>query len=91
MNDSVKSADDAEERLSINLMPLSTEKDSEDELRLISVRLHGTGRPVHALFEGITILRGDHLIIDTGQGEEIGVASDWSKRVKRQSVEDRNS
>ncbi len=93
MNDSEKwtdDKDDKEERLSISLMPLSAEKDSDDELRLVSVRLHGTGRPVHALSEGITILRGDHLIIDTGQGEEIGVASDWSKRVKRQAVEDRN-
>ena len=36
---------------SISLMPLSAEKDSDDELRLVSVR-HGTG-PVHALSEGI--------------------------------------
>ncbi|HZK29354.1 MAG TPA: stage 0 sporulation family protein [Clostridia bacterium] len=62
-----------------------TENDDAYTL-MVGVRLHGRGRVYHFSPGDLTIRRGDHVIVETAQGIEMGVASDWPQELPKRPV-----
>ena len=57
-----------------------------DKVLLVGVRLHGRGKVYHFSPDGHKIRRGDHLIVETAQGIEMGIAADWPQHLPKSSI-----
>jgi cell fate regulator YaaT (PSP1 superfamily) len=58
-------------------------EDDEGYALMVGVRLHGRGRVYHFSPGDLTIRRGDHVIVETSQGIEMGVAADWPQELPK--------
>lgn len=60
--------------------------DGDETVLLVGVRLHGRGKVYHFFPDGHEIRRGDHVIVETSQGIEIGLAADWPQRLPKSAI-----
>ncbi len=61
-------------------------REDPDRVLLVGVRLHGRGKVYHFSPDGHKIRRGDHLIVETSQGIEMGIATDWPQHLPKSSI-----
>ena len=60
--------------------------DGEETVLLVGIRLHGRGKVYHFSPDGHRIRQGDHVIVETSQGIEMGIASDWPQRLPKSTL-----
>ena len=58
----------------------------EESVLLVGIRLHGRGKIYHFSPGELTIRRGDHVIVETAQGIEMGIAADWPQHLPASAV-----
>lgn len=84
---------DLEEAASYPVCVIRPEGETEGEegeegetVLLVGVRLHGRGKVYHFSPGGHRIRQGDHVIVETSQGIEMGVAADWPQRLPKSTL-----
>ncbi len=58
----------------------------EETVLLVGIRLHGRGKVYHFSPGEHKIRRGDHVIVETAQGIEMGIATDWPQHLPASAV-----
>jgi len=61
-------------------------QEGEETVLLVGVRLHGRGKVYHFSPGDLTIRRGDHVIVETSQGIEMGVVADRPQYLPKSAV-----
>ncbi len=60
--------------------------EGEETVLLVGVRLHGRGKVYHFSPGELKIRRGDHVIVETSQGIEMGIAAGWPQHLPKSVV-----